>query len=268
LALPSVEEIHFPRDVDIGPDGILHVVDRTATVHRLFPDGRLIASLPMPERERGNPQGLSVAPDGRILVADTHYNRVVILSPQGECLARFGSFGRNEGEFIYPTAVVMTPEGELAVAEYGGNDRIQVFGPDFRVRRTIGKLGKGPGEFSRPSGMCLGADGLLYVADACNHRVQVFRLQGEWVRSFGNFGTGPGNLHYPFDVAWTEAGTLAVVEYGNNRVQEFTPAGESLRCLGGPGSGKDQFHNPWGIAAGKPGIVVADSWNHRLQVWK
>jgi DNA-binding beta-propeller fold protein YncE len=260
--------VKFPRDVDVGPDGAFYVVDRTATVHRIGADGRLLASLPMPEGERGNPQGLSVTADGRILVADTHYNRVVVLSREGACLLTFGRFGEGPGEFIYPTAVVLSPRGRLIVAEYGGNDRIQAFTSDGRFLYAFGRYGETPGAFRRPSGICFGTDGLLYVSDACNHRIQVFTEAGEWVRSFGGFGRETGRLHYPFDVAWSPGGTLVVVEYGNHRVQEFTPQGVSLLHRGGPGAGPGEMHNPWGIAAGPFGVVVADSWNERLQVWK
>jgi DNA-binding beta-propeller fold protein YncE len=259
--------VKFPRDVDVGPDGVFYVVDRTATVHRIAADGRLLASLPMPDGERGNPQGLSVTDDGRILVADTHYNRVVILSPEGKCLTTFGRFGEGPGEFIYPTAAVLSPRGRLVVAEYGGNDRIQVFTESGEYLYGFGGYGEEPGAFRRPSGLCFGTDGLLYVSDACNHRIQVFTEAGEWIRSIGGFGRKTGRLHYPFDVAWSPGGTLLVVEYGNHRVQEFSPDGDSLRTRGGPGARPGELHNPWGIAAGPFGVVVADSWNERLQVW-
>ena len=65
IPLPRSESVHFPRDVDAGPGGMLYIVDRTATVHKMAPDGRLLASFPMPEGKRGNPQGLTVAPGDR-----------------------------------------------------------------------------------------------------------------------------------------------------------------------------------------------------------
>lgn len=260
-----VPSIRHPRDIETGPAGDLYLVDRTATVHRLDRDGRLVASFPMPLQGRGNPQGLSVTEDGRILVADTHYNRVVTLSASGACVKAFGEYGTDPGQFIYPTDVVEDGAGRIYVSEYGGNDRVQVFTALGTHVKTIGQCGKAPGSFRRPAGLAFDHEGNLWVADACNHRLQCFSPEGDLLRVVGAFGHGPGDFHYPFDVTVTPWGTVAVVEYGNNRIQEISRDGKSLRCFGTPGPGLGQFHNPWGIAASPTGLVVSDTWNHRVQ---
>jgi DNA-binding beta-propeller fold protein YncE len=268
LVLTSPGDMRFPRDVALGPEGDFYVVDRTATVRRFAPDGRAIAAFPMPERTRGNPQGLCVASDGRILVADTHCARIAVLSPSGEFLSSIGSPGKGPGEFIYPVSVAIGPGGRIWVGEYGGEDRIQVFGPDGAWKASFGSTGEEPGRFRRPSGLAFGPDGLLYVADACNHRIQAFDAEGTLRKVLGSFGAAPGSFHYPFDVAATPSGTLVVAEYGNNRVQEIDLDGRPLRSAGRTGSGEGELHCPWGIAAGPDGVVVSDTWNHRLQIWR
>ncbi len=266
-ALPANETVRFPRDVAVGPDGDLWVTDRTATVHRLAPDGRLLDSFPLPVQDCGNPQGLSVDSEGRILVADTHSSRVLVLSPSGEVRLSFGRYGRKPGEFIYPTAVIQDRAGRFWVSEYGGNDRIQVFSPSGEVLWAFGGPGEAPGRFRRPAGLSWGPEGRLYVADSCNHRVQVFEGEGTFSRVIGRLGDAPGRFRYPFDVAWSSRGTLLVVEYGNSRVQEMTSDGACLGVVGGPGSAPGRLRNPWGIGAGPAGAVIADTGNSRLQRW-
>ena len=48
---------------------------------------------------------MSVDADGSIYVADTHYHRVLVFSPEGQLQASFGSLGEEPGSFIYPTDV-------------------------------------------------------------------------------------------------------------------------------------------------------------------
>ena len=74
-------------------------------------------------------------------------------SSEGELISEFGSEGSEPGKFLYPTCVVVGPDGSLYVSEYGGADRIQVFTPDGKLIRAWGSYGKAPGhppDKSRP----------------------------------------------------------------------------------------------------------------------
>ena len=97
--------LKYPRDVDVGPDGRLYVVDRTATVHVYERDGVHVRSFPMPDRGRGNPQGLSVAHDGRILVADTYNHRLREVDPAKGTIRTV--YGRGTGELYEPGGVAV-----------------------------------------------------------------------------------------------------------------------------------------------------------------
>jgi len=87
-------EFIYPRAIDITNDGSLLVVDKTGRIQRLSTDGKFLAIIKMPLIETGKPTGLSVAPNGNIYVADTHYHRVVVYSPDGKLIDEFGKFGR------------------------------------------------------------------------------------------------------------------------------------------------------------------------------
>ena len=106
-------------------NGSIYVVDKTARIQHFTADGEFINEWSMPEGQLGRPVGISVAPDGRVFVPDTHYHRILVFDEQGNELNRFGRFGTGPGEFVYPTDVVFGPEGELYVSEYGTNDTKQ-----------------------------------------------------------------------------------------------------------------------------------------------
>ena len=104
----------------------------------------------MPKSDRGKPVGATVSPTGDLVVADTHEHRVVCFSPTGETLWTLGGYGKDDGEFIYPTDIAFAPDGRIFIAEYGGNDRIQVFDATRRFLYKFGSCGTAPGTVCRP----------------------------------------------------------------------------------------------------------------------
>lgn len=56
-----------------------------------------------------------------------------------------------------------------------GNNRIQIFNPDFTKVRIIGKRGNAYGEFWNPEGVAVDCHGNIFVCDYGNQRIQVIR---------------------------------------------------------------------------------------------
>ena len=260
----------YPRAIDIASDGSLFIVDKTGRIQRFGPKGDFLDTIEMPLVETGKPTGLTIAPNGNLYVADTHYFRIVIFSPEGKFVDEFGKFGEQDGCFIYPTDVAFSQDGRIFVSEYGGNDRISVFTEQGGFLHCFGTPGGGPGQFARPSALCVDKSlRRLYVADACNHRIAIYNLDGELLRYIGSAGRDPGQLRYPYDLTLLADGTLVVCEYGNNRVQLFDAEGRSLAVYGHPGRQLGQLAYPWGVAVdNRRRAFIVDSGNARIQVWQ
>ena len=258
-----------PRGFAVDPrDESIYVVDKTARIQHFTRDGAFINQWPMPESTMGKPVGISVSPDGRVFVPDTHYHRILVFDSDGKELDRFGSFGTGPGEFVYPTDVVFGPEDELYIAEYGTNDRIQVFDSRGNYLREFGASGRNEGEFTRPQSMVFSADhSELFIADSCNHRVVVVDPQGHWLRVLGGPGRAPGRFCYPYGIDLLPDGTLLVCEYGSGRLQRLDPrTGAVLEVYGGPGTKKGKLREPWGVEAHGDRVLVLDSGNARVQI--
>ena len=121
-------------------DDTFFVVDRLARVQHLDRDGQVPRRLAMPEWQNGKPVGVSVGPDGNVYVPDTHYQRVMVYTPDGRAPAQWGRRARGPGQFIYPTDVAFDDKGHVFVSEYGDNDRIQVFDRDGKFLYAFGTL--------------------------------------------------------------------------------------------------------------------------------
>lgn len=260
----------YPRAIDIAADGSLFIVDKTGRIQKLGLDGVFLGVMEMPLIETGKPTGLSVAPNGNLYVADTHYHRVVIFSPDGTLIDEFGKFGQEDGCFIYPTDVTFSEDGRVFVGEYGGNDRVSVFGEQGDFLYSFGDPGSGSGQFARPAALCVDKSRkCLYVADACNHRIAIYDLDGKLLKYIGSAGRAAGQLRYPYDLTLLPDGTLVVCEYGNNRLQLFSAEGQSLAVYGSAGRQLGQLAYPWGVAVdSRRRAFVVDSGNMRIQVWQ
>lgn len=264
-------QVVYPRAITYSPnDDSFFVVDRLARIQHIDARGNHLNGWRMPDWRIGKPVGLSVGPDGNVYVPDTHYHRIVVYSPDGKELRRWGTRGTEPGQFIWPTDVAFDKDGNVYVPEYGDNDRIQVFASDGKFLHMFGSFGDGPGQFMRPQSIVIDDNDMIYVADACNHRIGVFKLDGTFVRNFGSSGSALGQFRFPYGIDEDKDGRLVVCEFGNNRLQLVDKeTGKGLETWGRPGREPGQLAYPWAVALDKAGRVVAvDSGNNRLQVFE
>ena len=273
-----------PRSIAVRPNGAeLCVVDRTGRIQRFLrssdADGsvswHLANSWSVPAVEFGQPTGIQYDHDGRLLVADTHYQRIRIYRTEsGEELRSWGSKGAKESQFTQVRDVVRDGTGAFFTADYGGpEDRIQKFDAEGKFLRAFGTRGGAAGQFNRPQGLAIhvASDGTetLLVSDSCNHRIQQFTTDGQFVTMWGGPGDAPGEFNYPYAVAVEPrpGGDIFVVEWQNNRVQRFDADGRALGSWGRPGHNLGELATPWDVAVDANGrMYVVDFGNHRVQV--
>ena len=263
----------YPRAIALDVERArIYVIDKTARVQRFGLDGTFETGWTMPRFANGKPTGLAIDPAGRVVVADTHEHRIAIFNADGELEETFGSYGEEDGQFVYPTDVAMASDGTWFVSEYGGNDRVQIFNADRQVIGSIGFQGHAdvdgrPG-LLRPQALAWDDQAQeLFIADAVNHRIVVTGRDGLIRRILGGAGPGPGRLAYPYDLALEDDGSILVVEYGNNRVQRLDRnTGACLGLWGGAGVEPGRLRYPWAIDSAGGVMAVLDTGNNRVQL--
>jgi len=260
--------VHKPRVAAFDGQDHLYLADLTDRIQVFDRDGRYLRGWRTPDFNVDGPSGLTVDRYGRLLVADTHFYRVLVYSTEGELMFQLGDGvqGTTPGRFGYPTDVVIDRADNFYVADYGDNDRIQVFSPEGKWLRQWGGHGYALGEFLKPRALAIDDRDRIFVADSCNHRIQVFDTKGTLLNSWGKRGPDAGELSYPYDLAIGPGGVLYVCEYGNHRVQKFSLDGVPLGTWGSAGRGPGELYNPFALAVDRSGAVsVVDSNNHRVQ---
>ncbi len=261
-----------PRAIVVG-NHELYIVDMTGRIQVFSMDGVFQRQWRTPEVYNGKPCGLGWSNDGLLMVADTHYFRVLFYQPDGTLVEERtigGENGREPGQFGFLTDVAQDTKGNYYISEYGDFDRIQKFDPNGKFLMQWGGHGNKPGEFLRPQCLVIDEQDHLWIADACNHRIQVFDATGDSAKilnSWGTAGQGVDQMRYPYALLLGKDDEVFVCEFGNHRLHKFTRDGKSLGTFGGPGKEPGQFHQPWSICFNETGrLIVLDSYNHRVQV--
>lgn len=103
--------------------GLLYVADRENKRIQIFDqEGNLIKIW----THLGSPYGLYLSKQQEIFLTDGVANQILKMDLSGNVLGRFGASGKAGGQFGLPHGIIVTPAGEIIVAEIL-NERIQKF---------------------------------------------------------------------------------------------------------------------------------------------
>ena len=227
-----------PSGLALGADGTLYLADTgNHAIRRITPSGQVstlagdgipgYADGPAHQARFNGPIGIAVAPDGRIVIADTYNDRIRVIDAAGTVatLAGSGHPGADDGvadsaSFDTPTGIAIDARGMIYVADTG-NGVVRTVDQDGRVTTPAWAHGDG---FSRPLGIAVGTDGELYVADE-GGRIVAIRSDGG-IRTLAGAGLGfrdgagaIAQFRSPSGVALLRPGHLVVADAANALVR-------------------------------------------------
>lgn len=261
-----------PRAMTIDANDELYIVDKSGRIQVFDVEGKFLRLWHTPAIETGKPTGLGIDRQGNIMVADTHYFRVLFYTPSGELLEDKtigGTNGPEVGQFAFVTDAIQDSHGNYFISEYGEFDRIQKYSEDGTFICRFGETGDKPLQFSRPQCMMLDKEDNIWVTDSCNHRIQVIRCEHdrpELIKIIGAPGEAIGQFRFPYNLWLDGDHALYVAEFGNHRVQKLTQNGEPILAWGHAGRGIGELLDPWAIVKDSKGrLHILDTGNNRVQ---
>ena len=186
------------------------------------------------------PQGMDMAPNGDIYVADTGNHRLQRFDSMGRFLGAWGQEGRSDGQFLEPFDVAVDSSGVVYVLD-SALGWVQRFSPEGRFLGKAEDLG-----VYNPRGIEVGPDGNVYIADTGSNRILKLTPDGRVLAWFGTVGSGPGEMLQPVDVAVDERGVVYVVDNHNQRIEIFDSEGGYL----------GEWTLPWSNTFDMPRIAI------------
>jgi SMP-30/Gluconolactonase/LRE-like region/NHL repeat/FG-GAP-like repeat len=298
-----------PWGIAVDSAGTLYVADTTNDTIRKITTGAVVTtiagfrgSLGFADGYRINarfarPNGVAVAADGTVYVADTFNNTIRKITSVGivTTLAGLaGSSGSTDGtgsaaRFFGPRGVAVDNTGVVYVTD-ANNQTIRKITPAGVVTTLAGLAGSsgsadGAGNtarFNQPSGIAVDSAGTLFVTDGNNHTIRMVTaagvastIAGTALMSGSADGTGSAaRFNFPRGIAVDSTGTLYVADTNNQTIRKITSGGVVTTLAGAPTQSGNtdatgsaaRFSNPNGVAAdGAGNLFVADSSNHTIR---
>ncbi|MDO8750073.1 MAG: peptidyl-alpha-hydroxyglycine alpha-amidating lyase family protein [Dehalococcoidia bacterium] len=134
------------------------------------------------------PHGITIAPNGDVLTADTGDHTVRRWTKEGKLLLTLGQPNQNTPEqsglpFNKPTHLAVAPNDDYYATDGYGNSHVHCFDPYGKLKFSWGGHGSAPGQFDCIHSIFIDyLDGnKLYITDRYNNRVQIFTPKGEFL---------------------------------------------------------------------------------------
>ena len=206
------KELSYPHDAEFDKAGRLLVADTGNNRIAIYEVNGAQAKLVGELKGLAGPEGVAVAPDGRVIVTNTR-NANLSVFRDGKLERTVGGYGSRDGEFANPHDVEAAADGSIWVVD-SGNDRVQVFDAGFKHRASIGPAMK----MNSPKYVAFDAD-RVWVADEYNHRILMLDRQGKLL---GVLGTGKrgrsATEFYKPEAVLARAPHVWVIDTYNSRV--------------------------------------------------
>ncbi len=205
-------ELSLPHDVEFDRAGRLLVADTGNDRIAIYEVDGARAKRVGELTGLSGPEGVAVAPDGRVIVTNTRAGTLSVFR-DGKLERTVGARGSRDGEFSRPHDVEAAADGSLWVVD-SGNNRLQVFDSELRHRATYG-----PGlGLNDPKYLAFDGD-RVWLADEYNHRILLLDRKGTalGVLGSGRRGRSAGEFHKP-EAVLARAPHVWVIDTYNDRI--------------------------------------------------
>lgn len=205
-------ELSYPHDAEFDKSGRLLVADTGNDRVAIYEIKGAQATLVGEMKGLSGPEGVAVAPDGRVLVTNTRSATLSVFR-DGKLEGTIGGPGTKDGELRNPHDVEAASDGSVYIVD-SANNRVQVFDATLKHRASFGT------EFGLNGPKYLSFDGdRIWLADEYNHRIL---LLDRGHRLLGVLGSGKrgraADVFYQPEAVLARAPHVWVIDTYNDRI--------------------------------------------------
>jgi tripartite motif-containing protein 71 len=198
---------------------------------------------------------------GNVYVDDASNFRIQKFDAQGKFLAKWGSFGSSNGQFIEIADIAIDDQGHVYVSDYQ-NDTIQKFSTDGKFLLKWGSPGTDVGQFRGAGTIVIDAEGNVIVAEVERGRIQKFDPAGKPLSNFF-LPHEAGIAIVPYAIALDNQGNMYISDNPAHRIVKLDSNLALLAVWGSKGTAIGQFMNMHTIRVdGEGNVYITDSANN------
>jgi len=256
-----------PSGISTSPDGAyLLISDPGNNEIKILDTGKLKQLSQFGKGELSGPQDISFDRKGRLLVADTKNNRIMIYRFDG--VYRDGSpnieyISSLSGGLSAPMGVAGDQDGRVYVANTGGNSLLLM--NDSGIVKQVTHAGPADTPLSGPHDVHIDTTGNVLVSDTGNRRVLVFDSKLNFLQELSAETHG---FKRPRRIASDEAGLILIADDGHDLIgivgPDFKPRGRITASSTSPGG----LNGPHGVETIGRYMWVTDTGNNRVILYK
>lgn len=197
-----------PKDVAVNDDGTIYLADSSQKAVLMFDaEGRALGQ--WGKGYLKYPRGLTILPDGNVVVADKASNIVSIHTPSGELKNAFG-MSKSAVDLKEPINVTCDSHQRIIVNDQGNNS-IKIFDKHGKLLCMIDAIGGQP--LPEVQGLCVDASDNILMSFYRKHAVVAFSPDG---RCLGICLKQEDGISWPAGIATALGAQLAVTETFQN----------------------------------------------------
>jgi len=142
-------DFNFPRDLVVGKDGRLYIVDSGNFRVQVFDrNGKFLKTFGNIGRQVGQfsrPKEIAADPAGNIYVVDTAFGNFQIFNPEGELLMFVGTRSEQDGpaRYMLPAGIYVDEDGRIYMVDQWFR-KVDIFRP-YKLKADAGYLGQRSG---------------------------------------------------------------------------------------------------------------------------
>ena len=209
-----------------------------------------------------DPTGIAVTDDRQHVVVTERYSSCIkVLSNTGEEVMKFGSFGREPGEFLHPRGVTVSADNHIFVLD---DERLHKFPFPTSHETSIEMHTSSTASVNmRSTGVAIHrSSGNVYLVNCRECNITVLNPDLTLSHFFGSLEW------LPADIAIDTNGIVYATDSIGGKVLKFTPEGKPLGIIGSKGELLHQFSEPRGICIDSDDIIyVTDMGKHQVMVF-
>ena len=155
------------------------------------------------------PCGIVKLPDKKLAVVDRLKTEVVILSEDGQLVHRFGSKGREVGQFLCPEYLTLDSHNRLIITDAERN-AVSMYDLNGHFIHRFGSHSDQYLNLGQPAGVVVDYQDNLLVCDNSNNRLMQYDPSGRYITTALNLQDH--DLEWPGGLALNSTGRLAITE--------------------------------------------------------